>query len=401
MRTPQVYSDKKYLRWFRHRTASQHIIHETIDIVKNGVMVNQGRSGYGVYDASGSLVQSSRQIRGKDNQIVHSHMNFSDDIPYVDADVMFLGNVYPQFGHFLLEHMNRAWGLLRPECRGRKVVLINDKHIEKVPEYMFRFVELMGVARTDIIVLNQTTRFRSIAVPSQSFEIDQWASQIFSSAFEHIAKNVADGPVYDKIYMSRDALNERRTYGERAVQRIFEKNGFKIVRPETLSLDAQIGLMKNCRVLAGCAGTALHMAVFMPRGGTVIQIKRNKKDKDNSATQNLIHRLKDLNGVFIAGSVEVEKTGHCDFAPQIIGVTKYMREFFDKNGFSYNDADLIPSRGELEEYAAARRAFRAQYGSVRINKIKRMFIRISACMIPGRERRGRYRSYMNRFLNVA
>lgn len=400
MYSARVYSDKSYFRYFMRRTNSQKILPAKMDIAPNAVIVNQGRDGFGVYDENGYLVQSSRQIRGRNNQIVHSHMDIPADVPYIDADVMFLGNVYPQFGHFLLEHMNRAWGLLRRECRGRRVVLINNKHYENIPEYMCRFVELMGIKRSDIIILEQTTRFRSVAVPHQGFEIDQWANDEFASAFEHIASRVADAPKYDKIYMSRDALSERRTYGERAVQRIFEKNGFKIIRPETLSLDTQIGLMKNCRVLAGCAGTALHMALFMPRGGTVIQIKRNKINKDSGPTQNLINRVKDLHGIFISASIERDKTGHGDFAPQIIGITKYVREFFDKNGFLYSDADLIPDRGELEEYAAARRAFRAQHGGVRINKFKHKFIQISACIIPGRARRGRFRTYMKRKLGA-
>ena len=402
MSSVHIYSDNSYLRWFRRRVSSQQTVPETLDIVQNGVIVNQGRAGYGVYDASGKLVDLSRQIRGRDNQIVHKSMKFSDGVPYVDTDVMFLGNVYMHFGHFMLEHMNRAWGILRPECKGRKVVLINDAHHDRVPEYMYRLVELMGIKRSDIIILNETTRFRSVAVPSQSFEIDQWASNVFVSAFENIAKNVrVRVPKYEKIYMSRDALGDRRTYGEPAVQRIFEKNGFQIVRPETLPLDKQIALMKNCKVLAGCAGTALHMALFMPRGGTVIQIKRNRVNKDSGGTQNLINRLKEMQSVFISGSVEVEKTNHGDVAPQIIGITKHMRKFFNENGFSYSGSDLNPDRDEFEKYVAARRAYRAQYGNVRFNKFKHKLIKISACTIPGRERRGRYRAYMRRLLRVA
>lgn len=402
MYSTNLYTDKSYSRWLSRRVATQHILPAKIDIVHDGVIVNQGRFGYGVYDASGRLVPSSRQMRGRDSQIVHKHMNLSSDIPYVDADVMFLGNVYAHFGHFLLEHMNRAWGILHHECKGRRVVLINNAHHESVPEYMYRLIELMGIKRDDIIILNETTRFRSVAVPSQAFEIDQWANAEFVNAFEHIAKNVrVRSPKYEKIYMSRDALGERCTYGESVVQHIFEKNGFAIVRPETLSLDKQIALMKNCNVLAGCAGTALHMALFMPRGGTVIQIKRNRINKDSGPTQELINRVKDLCGIFISASIEPEKTDHSTVAPQIIGITKHMRQFFDQNGFSYSERDVIPNHGEFEKYAAARRAFRAQYGSKRFNEFKHKLIKISACTIPGRERRGRYRAYMRRLLKVA
>ena len=52
----------------------------------------------------------------------------------------------------------------------------------------------------------------------------------------------------------------------------------------------QIALVKNARVLAGCAGTALHLALFMAPGGVVVQIKRNARAKCNADIQNLINK---------------------------------------------------------------------------------------------------------------
>lgn len=400
MATCTIYSDSKYKRYFNKRVRGQCIRPSTIDVVSHGVIVNMGRGGYGVYDSTGRFVNSSRQYRGRNNQIVHSHMHFGADVPFVDADVMFLGVVYPQFGHFLLEHMNRAWGLLHDECRGRRVVLINPRGAT-VTEYMYRLIELMGIRRDDVIILDKTTRFRSVAVPSQGFNIALWANDENVRAYEYIADNVrAPKKQYDKIYMSRDALAARGTFGETAVQKIFAKNGFKIIRPETLPLDEQIALMRGCRVLAGCAGTALHMALFMPRGGTVIQIKRNRLPKCNADTQYLINTIKNHDSVFISGSTERVATGHCDNAPQMIGVTDDMKRFFDDNGFKYSASDLAPDADALAAYDAALAKYNAQHGSVGINKLKHAFVHFSACIIPGRELRGRYRSRMKRVLGA-
>lgn len=396
----KIYSSSAYKRFFRRRTAGQKIIPSKIDVVDNATIVVQGRAGFGVYDADGRFVDSSRQIRGNNNQVVHSHIHIDAATPFIDETVVFFGNVYPQFGHFLLEHMNRAWGLLHDITNGARVVLVNEHNYDTVPEYMYALIEMMGVPRDRVIILTETTRFRRVIVPAQGFNIARWANDEFVRAYEHIAAGAPNTHKYEKIYMSRDALESRRTYGEHVVERIFENNGFKIIRPEKMSLAEQVGVMKHCRVLAGCAGTALHMALFMPCGGTVIQIKRNRRFKCNADTQNLINMVKKLNGVFISGSVERAATDHGGNAPQIIGVTKYMRQFFDENGFKYTDADTIPDPTEVAEYDTALAKFCAEHGSVRFNKFKHKLVRYLACFVPGRVNRNYFRHWMQRVLKI-
>lgn len=98
----KIYSSSAYKRFFRRRTAGQKIIPSKIDVVDNATIVVQGRAGFGVYDAAGRFVNSSRQIRGNNNQVVHSHIHIDEATPFIDETVVFFGNVYPQFGHFLL-----------------------------------------------------------------------------------------------------------------------------------------------------------------------------------------------------------------------------------------------------------------------------------------------------------
>ena len=46
-----------------------------------------------------------------------------------------------------------------------------------------------------------------------------------------------------------------------------------------MPLAHQVAAIKNAKVLAGCGGTALHLALFMKPGGRVVQIKRKYRDK--------------------------------------------------------------------------------------------------------------------------
>jgi len=394
----KMFADKDFEKYFEKSIAHQYMRETYIEAYPNGIIVNEHRHGFGVFDSDFRFVKSSRQVRKNNGQFVpkFNHKN----IPYVDADVVFVGNVFPQFGHFLLEHMNRAYALLDDKYKDMQIVLINNKDINPVPNYMFELLELLGVKRKNILILNKTTRFRNVYVPVQGFNIPVYSSAAFGKTYDAIADAVkSPKKTYDKIYVSRTAMQARRTFGEGVVQKIFEKNGYQIICPETLPLSEQIGLVKNCKVLAGCAGTALHLALFMKPGGTVIQIKRNREPKCNADIQNMINDTKGLNGIFISGSVEKKPTDHCSSVPQIIGVNSHMRDFFDAYGFKYTQKDIEPDSNDLAEYNASMAEYNKKYGSILLNNIKHIIIHYSSCFIIGRERRGNYRRWLKRKLN--
>ena len=392
-----VFGDKDFAKYLKRSVSHQYMRDMNIEKYPNGIIVNEHIHGFGVFDENFHFVRSSRQTRKNNGQFVPKFNR--DNIPYVDADAVYIGNVFPQFGHFLLEHMNRAYALLNKKYKNMKLILVNNMDVQNVPEYMFKLLELLGAKRENIIILNETTRFRNVYVPTQGFNIPVYSSKEFGKTWDAIAENIPDTKVYEKIYVSRTALKTRRTYGEGVVQKIFEKNGYKIIYPETIPLVDQISLIKNCKYLAGCAGTALHLALFMKQGGTVIQIKRNRLPKCNADIQNLINDTRKLNGVFISGSVENVRTDHCSSVPQIIGVNKYMREFFDAYKFKYTQKDTIPDDKDFNEYKIAMDEYNKQYGSVFINNLKHFVIHYSACFIPGRERRGAWRRWLKRILN--
>lgn len=346
----------------------------------------------GVYDAS-------HQYIGASNIIIRNGANLRRPrryaALYIDCDVLFLGNLHHHFGHVLLERMTRAWALLNSKYRDMKCAVLYSKAAEPMPGYYLTFLAAIGVRPENIIVVRTPTRFRNVFVPEISKGPNFYTDE-FAQTFDAIAASVPDADRYDKVYVSRTALDMRRTFGEKQIQSVFEKNGFHVICPETMSIDAQIAIVKNCRVLAGCAGTALHLALFMKPGGTLIQIKRNSKNDDNAAEQFLINTAKKLDSVFIWASDEIRPTPHFTNMPQIIYPGHYVREFWADERFKYG-ADCC--NGYDDEYAAyknALREYRHTHGLWR--EIKRTLIKIMACVIPGRARRGAFRARMNRAL---
>ena len=395
----KIYADKSWIKYFNKEISKQYMRDVHISEYPNGIIVNEKLHGFGVFDENYKFVKSAAQVR-KNNGNFCPKFNH-DNIPYVDADAVFVGNVYNQFGHFLLEHMNRAYAALDKKYKNMKYVLVNNKSVNPVPEYMFTLLELLGIKRDDIIILEQTTRFRNVYVPDQGYNLPVYFSIEFGKTFDKIAQNLkTEKSKFDKVYVSRTKLKSRKTYGEEKIQNIFERNGFKIIYPETLPLKEQISLIRDCKVLAGCAGTALHLALFMKSGGTVIQIKRNKINKDNASTQYLLNKTKNINSVFIAASVEDIPTDHGSDRPQIIGVNEHFTEFFKDFGFKTQSSDFEKDLVAENEYKTAMAEYQSVHGTDRIEKFKHKFVHFSSCIIPGRYNRSVYRRWLKGKFNI-
>ena len=105
-----------------------------------------------------------------------------------------------------------------------------------------------------------------------------------------------------------------------------------------------------------------------------------------------------LNGVFISGSIEKQKTFHSSKIPQIIGVTKYMKEFFDDNNYKYSSKDITLDDLEWKEYECLLNEYNQQHGCVFTRRLKRLVIKLSSCVVPGRKNRSNWRNFLKKIL---
>ena len=333
----RFYTDSKYEKYLLGKVRQVCERHDMkVDVVDMGAFIVDINTGaFGVFDNNDKLVKSSLQWRGNNvNFIPPCGPESRVGMGFCDCDAVFLGNAYHHFGHFIIEHLNRAWGLDKCPRENVKYVFIDNKNIG-AKSWLFDFMEMLGIKRDDVLILNKSMQFRRVFIPTQSFNNSgKWWAKEFVIPFAKMRENVRIDKFFDKVYVSRAKLPDyMRTYGEEAVQRIFEKNGFYVIYPETLPLAQQIAIIGNCRTLAGCAGTALHLALFMKPGGRVIQLNRTRSIKDSGDLQYRMCQMRNLDFDVIAASVEEFKSQHGGtHAPQIIGVNKNLKSFFDDNG---------------------------------------------------------------------
>jgi hypothetical protein len=182
----------------------------------------------------------------------------------IDAEVVYLGWFFHQFGHFLLESLARTWvlGEIDPAT---KVVFHALRG--NTPEGTRReILEAFGVPIDRILVLDQPTRLRRIIVPEPLFEISTSAHERMAVPFQRVAARLVGDERQSEqpVYLSRRLLpgNLRQIVGEGEMEEVLRENGFLVVHPETMTFEEQLGVLNRHAHIFAAVGSAAHAVLF-------------------------------------------------------------------------------------------------------------------------------------------
>jgi hypothetical protein len=267
-----------------------------------------------------------------------------------------------------VDGLNRVWPVLASEYKNYKYAFAGTDgansvlfHDNKYP--YLDFFRLLGIPKENILKVDKPTQFRSVLLPQKSFmsnyfKVDKRLNinRLFADTFLTIAKNVPKDYPYTKIYLSRakyrHPLGANTCYGERQLERIFEKNGYKIIYPDEHSLEEQVALMKNCQTLAAVDGTALHQCLFMQDRTKVICLNRVPDGVNH--LQMFIEKVKNLEPVYIdaslSGDITMSRGREGAF---FVGASERFRAFLKDNNFIYDDEDLKIDKEEYLDFLIA------------------------------------------------
>ncbi len=144
-------------------------------------------------------------------------------------------------------------------------------------------MRLAGYGDLPVEVVDQDPlRVERLVLPSRSVVVNGWAHPGARDVWQRMADAADVRPHGEKVFFSRRAFNERKRAEGKAVRtgeqrdvrldRVFGEAGFRVIAPEDLPLVEQIRLAGGASVLAGSAGTALHLSAFAPAQTRVIEI---------------------------------------------------------------------------------------------------------------------------------
>ena len=149
--------------------------------------------------------------------------------------------------------------------------------------------------------LDQPVTFEKVLVPELGYQRNRYFSAEYLHLFNVMAENSRfcpdAGENYSRpVFLSRDSWmrNERKddpTANYEFVENFFEKNDFRIVYPERISLDELIYLFRHADFTVGTEGSVVHNFLFIEDQANAIVLD---KQAANNEIQMDIHRMRRL-----------------------------------------------------------------------------------------------------------
>lgn len=204
----------------------------------------------------------------------------SDKIKLIETDVIYLGWVFPHYGHFLMESLSRLWFLEQYSGKAKFLFNVYRDHSQFIgsKKWAEDLLSCFNISSEDIIYSDDFYQAKRVYIPSQSLVLHSSVnSKAQNFIWNKIKSQFADDSAIikkDKIYLSRSKLvkDKRKLENEDIVEGVFLRHGFQIVHPEEISLKQQIEILSQAKVVVGPSGSALHNAAFMRKGSLLISL---------------------------------------------------------------------------------------------------------------------------------
>lgn len=196
-----------------------------------------------------------------------------------DEDVIYIGPMFNHWGHFIYEFITRLWYCQRNE--NLRIAYCGWGFDEGILHGSYgRFFQLMGIDKSRLIDIRRPTRFNTVIVPEQCYLRNQYYTNVYVDMIDSVCSQIdSEGLIpSEKIYFTRASFIKHngwyREHGEAVIQDTFAANGFKVLDPANLTLDAQIFYMRNCSVFACIGSSTAADTVFMRDGTERIYLKK-------------------------------------------------------------------------------------------------------------------------------
>ncbi len=272
-----------------------------------------------VHDAAGELVAESQKVGGLGgNQLAQAdpaRVRPKPDARRLDGTWMYGGHWIGHFGHFFTETVTTLW----PEREDVAGVVFHAYFGGDVgiKPWQAELMQLTGYGDLPIEVVDrEPLRVERLRVPSRSVVVNGWAHPGATVVWDRIVA-AAGGPLPDgpaRAFFSRTSFNAglraggkpTRSTAERdqALDEVFAAAGYAVVTPEALPVLDQIRLAAGAQVLAGCAGTALHLSAFAPPGTRVLEIGDTRSPDVQVPQQQVIDHLREHPTAFLPAKLE-------------------------------------------------------------------------------------------------
>lgn len=270
-----------------------------------------GDLGGCVYRADGSKVALSERFGGHHGDLMRTRNPQELAMPSAPRTIagrgLYLGHFMGgHYGHFITETLSTFWIFAGLDMASFDYVLFHPFVFGlSRPDYSHYCLARFGIAPEQVrFASDEVLRCAHLTVPERLLRLNHSADVGLRWVYERIAAEAERPPGRpERVYLSRRRFSRRNfdrvMANEVLIENVFRTRGFEIVYPETLPFFQQIGFYRHCTVLAGLSGTALHNALFMRPGATLIELGDPRYEGEPAPTQALCNVISGVDARFI------------------------------------------------------------------------------------------------------
>lgn len=226
----------------------------------------------GSYTPTGSMDPETSLSRRYHPLLQHhmgqAHQNIPKPVETLEKAI-FAGPLFAAYGHFLLESLARLWAA--PSYSDDPIVSSvqpADPASALLP-WMQEILAILGLSNP-IKLINQPIAVRNLIVPAPGYEIQYRFGHTHS---EFLARVPWAPEIGNKLWLSRAGVEEQYGTGRNELEDALISDGWKIIKPETMSINAQMEAFACAERIAGEQGSALHSLILMqPAKGLRIDV---------------------------------------------------------------------------------------------------------------------------------
>ena len=258
---------------------------------------------WGVFDAEHRIVEEGVDYLGTERHLHNQVVNWPPGLPTPTEEApeehyIYLGQLNPHYGHFIINTLARFWPLL--DAGRRRLPILCHSYFgghELLADrpFVVDILERLGLRLGDITVYDRPVRVRRLTVVAPALHELASAHPLMAALGDAIGRASLDGVAIDAearpVYLSKARLTAyvQRIENEEEMTETLSRSGVDVIYPETLTFDEQVKLFAQRRTIISCIGSALHTALFAPPGRSMVVLSPNPAI---NATYLLIDALK-------------------------------------------------------------------------------------------------------------
>jgi capsular polysaccharide biosynthesis protein len=181
---------------------------------------------------------------------------------YYQLDSTFTGH----FGHVMTEVVSRLWGwdAARAQHPDVRAIMFRRPHRPFRPDFELRLLHAVGIEEEQVVWVDEPVQVSSVfsATPMWHNADPLYVHPDLIGTWERLTagllRDAPDLDVPDRIFVSRsETYRDRACRNLPAVEELFVRHGYRVVRPEEHSLAEQALIFSRVSHVAGLGGSAL------------------------------------------------------------------------------------------------------------------------------------------------